>query len=198
MGDAKKQDSQPTPSVLIPLLKPLTALQHLLDQYEDRGIIVGGVAAGLLGKPRLTADIDAVIFMSIDELPELVQAASEEGLILRISDGEAFARKHRVLLLQHEESGIKVDISLGIMPFESEMIARAQDVTLSNLELRLPTPEDLIIMKAVAHRPKDLEDIRAIAASHPVLDRERIHFWVEQFGEALDLPELWKMISQLI
>jgi len=71
-------------------------------------------------------------------------------------------------------------------------------VTVGNIQLRLPTPEDLIIMKAVAHRPKDIADIQAIAASHPSLDKERIRSWVEQFGEALELPDLWKMISQLL
>ena len=34
------------------------------------------------------------------------------------------------------------------------------------------------------------------ANSHPNLDKERIRYWVEQFGEALDLPELWKTISK--
>ena len=78
------------------------------------------------------------------------------------------------------------------------MVERSQLVELGSIKLRLPTPEDLIIMKAVANRPKDLEDIQAIAASHPDLDKERIRLWVEQFGEALDLPELWKMISLLL
>jgi hypothetical protein len=53
-------------------------------------------------------------------------------------------------------------------------------------------------MKAVAHRPKDLADIQAIAANYPDLDKERIRFWVVQFGEALDLPELWIQILKLL
>ncbi len=69
---------------------------------------------------------------------------------------------------------------------------------LVSLKLRLSTPEDLIIMKAIAHRPKDLLDIQSIAASHPEVDKGRIRFWVEQFGEALDLPDLWKDIEKLL
>jgi hypothetical protein len=53
-------------------------------------------------------------------------------------------------------------------------------------------------MKAVAHRPKDLADIQAIAASHPTLDQHRLQFWIEQFGEALDLPELWRDIRKVL
>lgn len=78
------------------------------------------------------------------------------------------------------------------------MIKRGQEISVGNLQLRLPTPEDLVIMKAVAHRPKDLANIQTIAACHPNLDKERIHFWVEQFGAALDFPDLWKMISLLL
>jgi hypothetical protein len=53
-------------------------------------------------------------------------------------------------------------------------------------------------MKAVAHRPKDLADIQAVAVSHPDLDKERIRFWVEQFGEALEIHDLWKTVSLLL
>ena len=66
-------------------------------------------------------------------------------------------------------------------------------VEIGQIKLRLPTPEDLIIMKAIAHRPKDLMDIQSIAASVPDLDkRAHVRIWVEQFGEALDMPDLWE------
>ncbi len=198
MGKAKKPSDQPTPLVLKPLFESLAALQRLISQYNNRGVIIGGIAASLLGQPRLTADLDAIILLSTEMLPQLIEAAAREGLILRIADAETFARKNRVLLLQHQASGIKVDISLGILPFETEMIERGQEVSVGGLHLRLPTPEDLIIMKAVAHRPKDLSDIQAIAASHPEVDKGRIQFWVKQFGEALDLPELWESIEKLL
>jgi hypothetical protein len=41
-------------------------------------------------------------------------------------------------------------------------------------------------------------DIQAIAASQPDLDIGRIQFWVEQFGTALEMPDLWGKISQLL
>jgi predicted nucleotidyltransferase len=103
-----------------------------------------------------------------------------------------------VLLLRHTISGTDIDLSLGILPFEVEMVERSQVIDLGVIQLRLPTPEDLIIMKAVAHRPKDLGDIQAIGASHPDLDKARIRYWVEQFGEALDMPDLWNKISRLL
>ena len=43
-----------------------------------------------------------------------------------------------------------------------------------DLQLPLPSVEDLIILKAVAHRAVDLQDIMALAQAHPRLDRRRI------------------------
>ena len=139
-----------------------------------------------------------MLLLSIHDLPRLIETAFSEGLSPRIADAEAFARKNRILLLQHVDSGINIDISLGILPFEAEMVERGHEVTLGNLRVRLPTPEDLIIMKAIAHRLKDMADIQAIASSHPDLDKEHIRFWVEQFGEALDMPGLWTEILKLL
>lgn len=177
------------------LVAPLQALQRLLARFDDQGIVIGGVAASLLGKPRLTVDIDAVMLLSIDDLPRLIDAATQEGFAPRIPEAEAFAREHRVLLLRHQESGIALDISLGILPFEQEAVQRSTLHDTGTFAIRLPTPEDLIILKAVAHRPKDLLDIQALIETNPDLDRERIQYWVCQFAEALDMPDLWTDIA---
>jgi len=179
-------------------LEPITALQQLINQFDNQGVIIGGIAASLLGKPRLTADLDAVLIINIQDLPRLIATAAQQNIIPRIPDVENFAFKNRILLLRHQPSATNVDISLGILPFELEMVERSVIVEVSSLKLRLPTPEDLIILKAVANRPKDLEDIQAIAASHPDLDQERVQYWVEQFGEALNLPNLWENIQKLL
>ena len=101
-----------------------------------------------------------------------------------------------MLLLRHIASGTDIDISLGVLPFEIELVERSKVVEFGSIKLRLPTPEDLIILKSVAHRPKDLADIQAIATKNLNLDKERIRYWVEQFGEALDLPDLWVDIER--
>ncbi len=56
----------------------------------------------------------------------------------------------------------------------------------------------VIIMKAIVHRHKDLEDIRTIADKYPDLDQQRVEEWVKAFGEALEMPELWNQIKSLI
>ncbi len=187
-----------TSDSVTPLLEPLAALQRLIDRFQGKGIVIGGIAASLLGRPRLTADLDAMLLLSIDDLPDLIEAAKEEGFVSRIQDTEAFARRNRVLLLRHQPSDTAVDISLGMLPFEEEAVERSVLYPLGSFAVRLPTAEDLIIFKAVAHRPKDLLDIQAIIESQPDLDRERVKDWVAEFSRALEMPELWEDIADLL
>ncbi|MEM7112382.1 MAG: nucleotidyltransferase [Chloroflexota bacterium] len=182
---------------LEPLLAPIKALQRLIEAFNDQGIIIGGVAASILGRPRLTADADAMILLSIENIPQLINLAKQEGLVPRLPDVEEFARRSRVILLHHEESGINVDISLGLLPFEIEAVERSQKYDMGSLQIRLPTPEDLIILKAVAHRPKDMLDIEAVISVQNKLDQERILFWVQQFSELLEMPELLTELEEM-
>lgn len=78
------------------------------------------------------------------------------------------------------------------------MVERSIIFEIEPLRLRLPTPEDLIILKAVAHRDKDLLDIKEIVNIHPGIDRRRIEYWVTQFAEVLEMPEIWFDIEKHI
>jgi hypothetical protein len=156
---------------IAPFLEPLKALEELLGYYPERGLIIGGIAASLLGTPRLTADIGALILLSVSDLAELFARAKEVGFLPRLENAEEFARKSRVLLLKHAESEISIDISLGLLPFEEEAVANGQKYFFEGVTLSLPIPEDLIIMKTIAHRPKDILDIEGIIKNHPHLDK---------------------------
>lgn len=183
---------------LEPFRATIEAINRLLQKFSQRGVIIGGVAVGFLGEPRYTADVDAVFLLSTQDIPHFLELAREEDIIPRIQNAEDFARRNRVLLLKHSLTETEVDISLGIMPFEEEMVERGTVKSFANLSTRLPTPEDLIIMKAIAHRPKDLEDIRTIVVKYPALDHQRIKRWVKDFADLMEMPELWGQIEKIL
>ena len=60
---------------------------------------------------------------------------------------------------------------------------RGTTKTFADLSIRLPTPEDLIIMKAIAHRPKDLVAIGTITDKYPDLDKKRIKGGSSRLGK---------------
>jgi hypothetical protein len=178
-----------------PLRSALDSVRLLLRTFDDRGLVLGGVAASILGRPRLTRDIDVALLLPPSDLQILLLAAGAVGIAPRIDEAAAFARESGVVLMRHERTGIDVDISLAAHPFEAEAIARATIVDLDGVMVRLPAPEDLVVFKAVEHRDQDLQDIRAIIRANPGLDAARIRFWVRAFAEELDAPELWDDIA---
>lgn len=192
---AKKSSSRKLPNVLAETLRDLVAW---LESENIPQAIIGGVAVALLAQPRVTQDIDAVLWLDTTEVESFLQTGAAYGFVPRISDAADFARTRRVILLQHQPTGVTVDLSCGALPFENELIARARTLTIGSLKLRVATPEDLIIMKAVAHRPRDIADIEAILNIEQHLDLARVRYWVKQFADALEMPELMEDLEKML
>jgi hypothetical protein len=60
------------------------------------------------------------------------------------------------------------------------------------------TPEDLIVMKAVANRPRDLIDIASVVEAQPDLDVARVRRWVHEFADALETPEILGELNRIL
>jgi hypothetical protein len=188
----------PEPTDLTPLLAVLRDLLAWLKAGKVPGVVIGGMAASLLGRPRLTRDVDALVLVDEAHWADFLTAGAGYGFIPRREDALAFAQETRVLLVRHQKSGIDADIVFGSLPFEKEAVARATWVELGGVRVPLPLPEDLIVMKAVAHRPQDLADIEAILAAHPKLNLRRVRRWVREFAAALSMPETLNDLEALL
>jgi len=60
MGEDQEKSSRAAPLEISRLVEPLAALQRLLEHINQPGVIIGGIAASLIGKPRVTADLAAI------------------------------------------------------------------------------------------------------------------------------------------
>ena len=177
------------------------ALKNLLLWFKTvpaKGVVIGGVAASLLGQPRTTLDIDALVLMDISEWENFLNVGVKFGFLPRRKEALAFAKRNRVLLMQHQPSGTDIDISFGALPFEKETIKRSKHFKIGHLSIPLPTPEDLVIMKAVAHRTKDMMDIETILQAHPKMDLKRVLKWVKEFADFLEKPEIYDDLKKAI
>lgn len=184
-----------------PTAPPETTLRALVDWLRSEhvpGLIIGGIAASLLGRPRFTRDVDVLVRLEEDRWQKFLNAGTQFGFVPRIENPIAFAHRSRVFLLNHKPSSVSVDISLAALPFEEESIARGKWVDLGGISLPLPTPEDLIIMKAVAHRPQDIADMEALLEANPKLNLRRIRQRVREFSDALEMPDILRDLENIV
>jgi hypothetical protein len=185
-------------SALDPLLPALRDLETCLRSRKIPHLTIGAVAVCVVARERYTNDLDTLIWVDSGELQSLLAALTIHGFESRISDPIPFAQRTRVLLLRHVKTGIHVDLSCGALPFEEEAIQRGQSVLVGGLTLRVATPEDLIVMKAVANRARDIADIESIVDVCESLDVGRIRRWVQDFAELLEMPEILQKLESIL
>lgn len=165
----------------------LRALTRSLRAAEIRHAIIGGIAVIIRGYDRTTLDIDAVLWDVDDRLDEVISELELAGFFFRYPDASEMARKNRLLLMKNS-SDFSIDLSLGLMPFELEVIDRAEDIELPDLIIRVATAEDLVIMKLIAGRPRDKEDVGRLVELWPEMDRARIKNYLTEFSDIMDDP----------
>lgn len=180
-------------------VRVLNDLKCCFDAVGGQYAIIGGVAVVLNGYLRNTVDVDALAVFDFTRLDNFLTTANTFGFEARQPDAVAFARRNYVLMLYHAETGLPVDISMALTPFEQEAIRRARQANLGSGEIAVLTAEDLIIMKCVAQRPIDLIDASELYKMYAdQIDLQRVRYWVEQFGEALDEPDLWARVEPFL
>jgi hypothetical protein len=150
-------------------MNPLfTAALDIQEFCHERGwsfCVIGGLAAGHWGRPRVTQDVDLSLLTGFDHEDRFVDALLSRYRGRR-SDARAFALGARVLLLE-AANGVFVDVGLAGLPFEEHMIHRASPVTFApKVELVIASPEDVVITKAFAGRHVDWFDVEGILANH--------------------------------
>ena len=180
------------------LLAALADLMKWLDATNMPSMVIGGVAASVLGRPRLTQDVDALAILPEGEWANAVSTAARHGILPRIENPLDFARRSRVLLMRHVESGIDIDVTFGGLSFEQAAIDNSKIHDIGGLRVRLPRVEDLLIMKAVARRPKDLQDIEGLLAAHPEADVATVRQWVSEFATAMSTSDMLDEFDKLV
>ena len=135
--------------------------------------------------------MDVTVQLRTEDAPGFVSRMKRAGFDLRIRDIEGFVKKTRVLPFVHRDSGVPVDVVLAGPGLEEEFLERARPVDLGGVVLPVISPEDLIITKILASRPKDLEDIRGILRERLAkLDLRRIRSRLRLLEEALGQDDL--------
>ncbi len=140
------------------ILKAALDLQHFCEIRNWNFCFICGLAVQPWGDPRATQDADLSLLTGFGNEEEFVDQLLSEYKPRR-ENGREFALEYRVLLLWSHD-GIALDIALGALPFEEISIKRSVKCPIApGHELKICTPEDLIVHKAFASRDRDWADI---------------------------------------
>ncbi len=144
-----------------------------LDRLACPWVVAGALAAfRYRDSPRFTTDLDLLVTWDV-EIPAAFEAL---GYSVRqiASPGEG---PHLIVLTRDKE---RIDLIVAVVDYQDLAIRRGE------LEHVL-TPEDVIIHKLIAWRPRDRDDVASILAAGHDLDREYIDHWASEW----DVADRW-------
>jgi hypothetical protein len=168
-----------------------------MAEQNVRWYLFGAQAAIIWGSPRLSADVDITATIDAIRLDEFVGAMKRHGFDLAPVDSDFVART-RVLPFVHRRTRIPLDIVLAGPGLEEDFLQRAIAVDVSTTLVPVISPEDLIITKTLAGRPKDIEDIRNVIHEQAgKIDEERVRVVLRLLEEALGRSDLLAIFEKL-
>ena len=150
--------------------EPLKALR-VLDRHSVRFILIGGLAARLLGSPSVTNDLDICYERTPENLEALAAALKELGAQLRgapeglpfLLDGETLRRGDCFTFSTSAGSLDVLGTPTGSGGF-GLLLRNARLVSFSGIEVLVADLPDLIEMKKAAGRPKDRIEVEILTA----------------------------------
>ena len=177
--------------------KLLSRLGKSLEKHGLPYMIIGGQAVLLYGEPRLTRDIDITLGADTDRLDDLLAVVRDLDLKPLPKEMRSFVRETMVLPSLEENTGIRVDFIFSFTPYEEEAIRRVNKVVVLGQKVHFASPEDLIIHKIFAGRPRDMEDVRTVLLRNPKIDVPYIKNWLKEFDQASGKQEFIKAFEQI-
>ena len=182
-----------------PIAELLAELQRVFAALGLRWFLFGAQAAILYGVARLSADVDITLDLGDRSSRDVVDALAAAGFELRVADAAGFVEATRVLPFVHRASRMPVDVVLAGPGLEDQFFAGTQERVVGEARVPVVSAEDLVAMKVLAGRARDVGDVEAILRMHgDDLDLHRIRTTLGLLEGALDRRDLLSELDRML
>ena len=167
------------------LLQCLKSLTALFDSLELTYAVMGGLAVRIYGISRPTFDIDITLAIEPANVPQIFEAVKplgfvanevyERGWVDRVAGMpivkiQSFTKNH----------SIDVDLFLAESAFQLQLLSRRRRAQANGFSTWFVSPEDLVLLKLAASRPRDLGDVGDIFFMQGQLDEDYMRRWATE------------------
>ncbi|MBI4677753.1 MAG: hypothetical protein HY748_09230 [Elusimicrobia bacterium] len=179
-------------------------LVGILDRMQAPYAVGGAVAMAFAGFVRATRDLDVLALVPAVRTQELADALAAEGFTMRGDDLSPMAPDAGRMAAASRESGLfrvwrgdtRVEVFSPRVPLQDSILRRRVKADIGDFSFWVTTAEDLVLLKMVFHRPKDIEDARRLlAANRETIDAAYLKEWVARTLEAPVAEELSRLMG---
>jgi hypothetical protein len=183
----------PEPELFLLFVRPL-------NRAGIRYVVSGSVAAIFYGEPRLTHDVDVVVFLNSNDIQKLIEVFPKAEFYLPPLEtmlAETSREHSGHFNLIHLDTGFKADLyPTGRDELNAWAFRGKRTIKYEGEDIVLAPPEYVIVRKLEyfreSHAEKHLRDILAmLAVSSEQLDQVALGEWVHRRG----LQAEWRQVS---
>jgi len=159
--------------------------------------IIGGIAASTLGEPRLTADVDVDIVINKEDVPDLLNKATKAGFKVPVK--KCIESVKRMGVFQISFGDYHIDFIIASTDLETQACQKRRVIQLHGVKAFFPTPEDLILLKIIPGRDRDLLDAKSIVLRHKgKLDTRYLKSWATKLSDEAEDMRIWNSLNNLL
>jgi predicted nucleotidyltransferase len=160
-------------------------------------IIIGGIAASAIGEPRITADVDVDIVLGQEEVPHFLNKALKAGFKVPVK--KCIESALQMGVFQISLGDYHIDFIIASTELETQACQRREEIQLQGVKAFFPSPEDLILLKIIPGRDKDLLDAKNIVLRHKEkLDIQYLKTWAMKLCDEAEDMRIWTVLSKLL
>ena len=168
-----------------------------LNKGKYKYLIIGGIAAGVIGEPRITADVDVDLIISREEVPVFLDKAKESGFKFIKTRCLDLVERTGVFQINYED--FRIDFIIASTDLENQAFERRRTIQLYGIRAFFPSPEDLILLKIIPGRDKDLLDVKSVVLRHKgKLDTKYLKSWAAKLCDEAQDTRIWNDLNKLL
>ena len=176
------------------LTAALNDIVDVLEALHVPYVVMGGIAVRVHGIPRPTHDVDFTIALPRPSLPVFFDHATQKGFtvpeVYESGWVDQVAGMPLVKLRMYLEThGVDIDIFLAESKYQQSLLSRRQTHDYEGRNINFVSPEDLILLKLIANRPRDLSDIADVFFVQGQLDEAYLRKWADELGVLTQLEK---------
>ena len=168
-----------------------------LNRRRYKYLIIGGIAAGTLGEPRVTGDVDVDIILAQDDIVDFLDKAKKDGF--KVSKEKCVNTAKQTGTFQINYGDFHIDFIIASTDFENQAFERRKIIKLYGIKAFFPTPEDLILLKIIPGRKQDLLDADKVVLRHKEkLDINYLRSWARKLCDEAEDMRIWNELNRLL
>ena len=164
------------------------SLKRLVTYFDTRKIpyvVVGGVSVFILGRSRLTMDIDIILDHTRIDRKDFITYLQKNNFDATLDDLIGFDEKSHCSFF-YKKGMFRIDIKGAYSELERESIKMAITGIYNDIKLKIDNPMNLILFKLKYGSEQDYEDALAVY----IRNQEKIdHEFMEEKAKKINIKE---------